>query len=108
MSKKGPLSKEEKAFIDNNSNLSNEQLAEKLDRSIKTVSNYNKKSSAAQEKRSNQTAPSNDIDLYARNKERGVVVMTENASIVSDEKKKKTNIMNTRKYRDIIHKIKED
>ena len=105
--KKGPLSKEEKTFIDNNSNLSNEALAEKLDRSEKTISNYTKK--PQQTKTETVTSSgSSDIDLYARNKDRGVVVMTETASIVSDEKKKKTNIMNTRKYRNIIHKIKED
>lgn len=105
--KKGPLSKDEKKFIDSNSNLTNEALAEKLDRSIKTVSNYNKKPQKTKIQSTNSDT-SSDIELYARNKDRGVVVMTETASIVSDEKKKKTNIMNTRKYRNIIHKIKEE
>lgn len=105
--KKGPLSKDEKSFIDSNPSLSNEAIAKKLDRSVKTVCNYNQnlrppKTETVAEKEQS------DINLYARNKDRGVVVMTETASIVSDEKKKKTNIMNTRKYRDIIHKIKED
>ena len=49
-------------------------------------------------------------NLFARKKERGVVVMTEAASIVSDENKnKRKNKVNiSTRHEGSIHKIKED
>ena len=38
--KKGPLSKKEKAFIDDNKSMSTEDIANKLERSVSVVSRY--------------------------------------------------------------------
>ena len=38
--KKGPLSNKEKEFIDDNKSMSNEDIAGKLERSVKVVSRY--------------------------------------------------------------------
>ena len=40
MTKKGPLSKSEKSYIEENQQLPADQIAEDLDRSEKSVSNY--------------------------------------------------------------------
>ena len=56
-----------------------------------------------------QTKPkeeSKTMQLLARNADRGVVVMTESASSHFDENRKKSEP--PKRYRGIIHKIKED
>ena len=103
MSKKGPLSKTEKDTISSNKNMNITELSNKLDRSESVVKKY-----LAQISTENTPTQGNDIDLFARNKERGVVVMTEVASMAGDENKKTNDIYNTRKYKDIIHKFKKD
>lgn len=105
--KKGPLSNSDKAFIDKNLNMTAGQLSEKLDRSLSSVESYLDKTKTDEvENKTDDTH--NDLNLYARNKDRGVVIMTENASTASDEKRKVNNVYETRKYRNVIHKIKED
>lgn len=96
--KKGPLSKKDKLFIDSNKTMSIQELSDKLEKSTTLVKEY------VDEKK----PKGDDMKLFARNKERGVVVMTESASMASDESKKNVNLYSTRKYRNAIHKIKED
>jgi hypothetical protein len=96
--KKGPLSKEDKKYIDNNKDVSIEQLSKTLDRSINSVSCYVK---------TNKTTTDN-LNLFARNKDRGVVVMTEAASMSADQNKKKPNLEQIGKYKNSICKIRRD
>jgi hypothetical protein len=103
--RKGPLSKADKEFIDaNRSNMTLVELASKLQRSDKVVETYLKTLTPT----TDTNNVGSDINLYARNKERGVVVMTESASMSADEKKTKLDVYSSRKYRDVIHKIRED
>lgn len=102
--KKGPLSNKEKKFIDENSELSVEDLCKELDRSKNIVSNYKKEKPETKQKAT--TTPTHN--LFARKKDRGVVVMTETASATSDENKKNRKQKMPNRYRDIIHKIRED
>lgn len=99
--KKGPLSNEEKDFIRNNAEefSSVDELATKMDRSVLILTKF--LSSVAKE--SSQDVSS----LFARKEDRGVTVMTEAASIASDENKQKKNIESPPRYRKYIHKIKE-
>lgn len=101
MMKKGPLSKKEKEFIECNIGMAIEELSKKLERSVEALEKHltkNKKN----------TTTSNNMSLFARNKDRGVVVMTESASMASDSNTKKVNLYETRKYKDSIHTIKEN
>lgn len=98
--KKGPLSKKDKEFIDCNIGMDIENLAKKLERSVEVLEKYlasNKKPST-----------NNTVGLFARNKDRGVVVMTESASMASDENRNKVNLYETRKYKNSIHTIREE
>ena len=99
--KKGPLSNEEKDFIRNNAEefSSVDELATRMDRSVLILTKF--LSSVAKE--SSQDVSS----LFARKEDRGVTVMTEAASIASDENKQKKNIESPPRYRKYIHKIKE-
>ena len=99
--KKGPLSNEEKDVIRNNAEefSSVDELATKMDRSVLILTKF--LSSVAKE--SSQDVSS----LFARKEDRGVTVMTEAASIASDENKQKKNIESPPRYRKYIHKIKE-
>lgn len=97
--KKGPLSKKEKEFISNNISMSVEDLASKLDRSDAVVSKYTKTIK-------DKTTPTHN--LFARKEERGVTVMTEAASMVSDDNKKVRKPEMPARHRGAIHKIRED
>ena len=46
-------------------------------------------------------------DLFARNEQRGVTVMTESASMASDESKQGREPQTPARYRQFIHKIKD-
>ena len=98
--KKGPLSNKEKQFIDDNQSMKTEEIAQELGRSVKVVSNYIEIKSAE------ATSPTHE--LFARNPERGVTVMTEAASIVGDENKSVRTTSTAQRYKGVIHKIKED
>jgi hypothetical protein len=100
--KKGPLSKKEKEFIDENKSMSTEDIADKLERSVKVVSRY--------VEISDQEDPTHTSELFARKEDRGVTVMTEAASAAGDESKarRKTESTNAKRYEGVIHKIKED
>lgn len=98
--KKGPLSKKDKEFIECNAGMAIEELSKRLERSIEVLEKHLSKNS--------KKANNNNISLFARNKDRGVVVMTESASMASDDNKKKVSLYETRKYKDSIHTIKKD
>lgn len=107
--KKGPLSKTEKDFINvNKETLSLDELANKLVRSTKIVESYIQSLTTTTQNDNNKQDTNSDMQLYARNKDRGVIVMTESASMASDHKKTKPDVYTSRKYRDVIHKIREE
>ena len=129
MTKKGPLSKSEKSYIEENQSLPIDQIAENLDRSQKSVGNYLGKLDKQEPVKESSDKPSVSVsikgatdeaegfqvpkagELMARNEKYGSVVMTENASMAGDETKEerlpeKVNV--APRHRGSIHKIKED
>ena len=88
MTKKGPLSKAEKFYIENHRNLTIQELCKDLDRAQTTVDKFIKTLStqklAPTLSNKKETALSKQ---FARNKKGGSVVMTPNASIMADEKR---------------------
>ena len=104
--RKGPLSNKDKGFNQGNLNLNIVDLAKKLDRSENAVKQYVEELADASNKAKPET---HTMQLYGRNKKYGVVVMTENASSHSDDMKSKPKpLQQIRKYRDAIHKIREE
>jgi hypothetical protein len=95
--KKGPLSNKEKEFIDNNENMKAQDIADKLDRSISSVTKYIK----------NSGKDSATHGLFARKEDRGVTVMTEAASSQADENKQSRKTTTPKRYTGVIHTIKE-
>ena len=130
MTKKGPLSKSEKTYIEENQQLPAGQIAEDLDRSEKSVSNYLGKLDKEEPAQEASDKPSVSVsikgatddaegfkipkagELMARNEKYGSVIMTETASMAGDETKEerlpeeKVNV--APRHRGSIHKIKED
>ncbi len=119
--KKGPLSKEEKSYIEKHyQENSVAAMAGDLNRSEHMVEKHVAKMSFENKNpdRSMDDDPSGNTNLnqgmaenlFARNKERGVTIMTENASMAADETKAKrkeaANGVPARMQR-YIHKIKE-
>ena len=113
--KKGPLSKKEKAHIlKNYLDTPAAVMAEEMDRSVHMVDKFIAKQSFAQkepepepvEQKEKPKTTSQAFNLLARDKNRGVVVMTEASSMESDKNKPKPT--QPKRYRNIIHKIKED
>ena len=102
--KKGPLSNQEKEYIKSNLEMDVKELAVSMDRSTKIVDNFVVK--CLKEKHYIKPKRSEVQNLMARSPERGVVVMTEAASMKSDEQKKKPQA--PRRYTNIIHQIKGD
>ena len=90
MVKRGPMSKVEAFYIDNNYNdLDTEEMAKDLNRSIKSVEGYIKKN-FKKNKPANSGPKAGDQFMY----QSGATVMTENASSMADAKKqyrKKSN-----------------
>lgn len=84
MAKKGPIGKVEAFYIENNYNeLELDQIAVDLDRSKTSVENYIKKNLKQIKQKAGLTAG----DQFARRP--GIVTMTENASAMSDGKRKR-------------------
>lgn len=104
--KKGPLSKTEKTFIENlYLNTSVAELASKMNRSENMINKY--LSTLAVSKESESETKVKDVsDLYAKKKEYGVTIMTETASVTSDENKSNKSKMPPR-YHKHIHRIKD-
>lgn len=97
--KKGPLSKAEKYYIENNVQSELSVLAKDLDRSESTVSKHLKTI-----KKSTETPDSSN--LYARDSNNVATIMTEAASMAADESRKKSST--PKRYKSVIHTIKED
>ena len=119
MTKKGPLSKSEKQYIEDNQEISVVDLAKKLDRSEKSVNKYlatlNEEKPAASVTISGSEEEELDTlkagELMARNKKYGAVTMTEQASMVGDESKPKKDPQElnvAKRHRGSIHRIKGD
>jgi hypothetical protein len=83
MAKKGPISKIESFYIDNNRDKDIAEIAVDLDRSVSSIEKYLKKNATEAPRQTSVKAG----DQFARN-DKGSVVMTENASQISDEKRK--------------------
>lgn len=101
--KKGPLSNEEKSYIEENLEMDVKELAESMDRSVKLVKAHVDKQPA---QKPEPKEDSKTMQLLARNAERGVVVMTESASSHFDENRTRSKL--PKRYEGMIHKIKED
>jgi hypothetical protein len=93
--KKGPLSNKEKEFIDNNHSMDIKDISEKLDRSEKVLARYM------------EISESPRPNLFATKPERGVVIMTENASMAADESRPKRTTTAKRYEEGVIHQIKD-
>jgi hypothetical protein len=129
--KKGPLSKSEKKYISENvDETAVTVMATSLDRSTSIVQKYvdtlstlkdtakrflgtpetsvatTKKEPVEQTTKKEPTGQTSN--LFARNKERGVTIMTENASIAADESKakRKEAANGVPRYKKHIHTIK--
>jgi hypothetical protein len=100
MAKKGPISKIEAFYIESKQrDLTLAEIAVDLDRSVSSIEKYLKKSVAESPRQTGVKVG----DQFARN-DRGSVVMTENASQMSDEKRKSA----VRKPQHCVTKIKKD
>ena len=104
--KKGPLSNQEKEHITKNSSREVSEIAGEMNRSESIVQKFVDTLESPAE-----PEPREDVSgLFARNEESGVTVMTESASITSDENKSKDEDRTPQtpdRYRQFIHKIKE-
>tara|TARA_B100000902_G_scaffold284953_1_gene270961 strand:- start:11628 stop:11927 length:300 start_codon:yes stop_codon:yes gene_type:complete len=99
MAKKGPISKIEAFYIENNYRDADiAEIAVDLDRSIKSVETYIKKNITHKAKQTTITAGEH-IHHH-----RGSTIMTETASTLADEKRKPTAVKN----KSCITKIKAD
>ena len=97
--KKGPLSKAEKYYIENNTTSDVASLAKDLDRSEVIISKHLK--TIKQE-----TNIPDSSNLYARDSNNVATIMTEAASMAADESRKKAS--SPQRYSGVIHKIKEN
>ena len=104
--KKGPLSNKEKEYINENVYKGAKSLSKELDRSLQSIKNYFKIFKPEVQKDEPKNIQPTVSNLLARNEERGVVVMTEAASMESDSSRKKTNDP-PRRYSGVIHEIKK-
>lgn len=97
--KKGPLSKAEKYYIENNAQSELSTLSKDLDRSESSISKHLKTIN-------NSVQAPDSSNLYARDSNKVATIMTEAASMAADESRKNTSA--PKRYKGIIHKIKED
>jgi len=106
--KKGPLSKKEKTFIESNKEIALEDLSLQMNRSENMISKYiaTLKTEPAAAEDEAKIKVEDVSGLFARNEKYGATVMTETASIVSDENKKSKPKMPAR-TKNCIHRIKD-
>ena len=109
MSKKGPLTKVDKFYIENNSGLTVEELASDLNRSVATISKHRKTKtehvSSIKEDTNSSIVGNLMGNTTASQKRKGVTIMTPAASELSDETKSKSrSIINTSS---VVHRIKK-
>ena len=102
MSKKGPLSKVEKFYIENNIESDIETISKDLGRTSSIVSKYIEENCPEDDPRIINVG-----DLMAMKKERGGTIMTESASAASDANKQFQK-KSSPSWQQSIHKIKED
>ena len=100
--KRGPLSNDEKSYIEKNSTKTVTAISKKINRSETIVAGH------LETVKDNVADVTITHNLFARKKDRGVVVMPEAASMVSDENKskRKTEINVSSRHEGSIHKIK--
>ncbi len=94
MTKKGPLSKAEKFYIENHTDLSIDNLCKDLDRAKSTVNKFLKTLPAEKAEQGPAEVASKTtatMSQFARN-DKGSVIMTENASIMADEHRGKRDV----------------
>jgi len=100
MTKKGPLSKAEKFYIENHTDVSIDTLCKDLDRAKSTVNKFLKTLPAVNEEKLGPTPIASKDSLtmsqFARNGQ-GSTVMTENASMHGDEFRSKSKPQRTTK-----------
>ena len=108
MSKKGPLTKVDKFYIDNNSGLTSKELASDLDRSVATIAKHRKVKTkhVASIKKETKSSVVGDLmrNTTASQKRKGVTIMTPAASELSDETKSTQSKINTPS---VVHRIKK-
>ena len=100
MTKKGPLSKDEKFYIEGNLEKPLEDLCKDLDRAKSTVTKY-LKTVAVDESTKAETLL---FQQFARNG-KGSTVMTQNASEMGDDKRSKFTNNNTRRSSECTTRI---
>jgi hypothetical protein len=92
MAKKGPIGKVEAFYIDHHYQLlTPTDLANELDRTVRSIELYIKKNHTDNKKSTTTIKENNSNQLTAGDqfiRKDGVVIMTENASTISDEVKK--------------------
>lgn len=86
MTKKGPLSKAERFFIDNHLDKPIDDLCKDLDRAKSTINKYLKTLTTEDQKKTETPL----FQQFARN-ERGSTVMTQNAAEMADDMRGKAN-----------------
>jgi hypothetical protein len=94
MTKKGPLSKAEKFYIENHTDLSIDNLCKDLDRAKSTINKFLETLPSVKREKGPATVASKDtptMSQFARN-DKGSVVMTENASVMADEHRAKRDV----------------
>ena len=94
MTKKGPLSKAEKFYIENHTDLSIASLCKDLDRAKSTVNKFLKTLPAVNQEQGPAPVASKEtptMSQFARNG-KGSTVMTENASVMGDEHRGKRDL----------------
>ena len=98
MSKKGPLTKIDKFYLDNNLDGDVKELAEELNRTQKFIRSY-------VETNRTEEQPTPVGDLMGHHQQRdGITVMTPTASEISDELR---SVEQAERNASIIHKIKD-
>ena len=94
MTKKGPLSKAEKFYIENHTDLPVDVICRDLDRAKSTVNKFLKTLPTAKSEQEPTPIASKDtptMSQFARNG-KGSTVMTENASVMGDEHRGKRDL----------------
>ncbi len=114
--KKGPLSNKEKDFVQKNYlTMTEKELCMKMERAKNIIRKYvfglsfeKQEETATKEKPEPvNVAPDNKAgSMFARNKERNATIMTEAASAKGDASRVASR--DPKRYRNIIHTIKED
>ena len=104
--RKGPLTKAEKFYINNNEGMDIKELSEDLYRSEKIVKEHLEANPPVKEEASEEEKSLKVGKLMARKKERGVTTMTPQASMLSDDKRSSYKSKRINRHSQSIHKIK--